>query len=125
MPLLSFALLVSVLINVAFVSGCSCFKCKCCEDVENCKLVEEERKSLKVIAKGFGLDSNKTTIDIRDDILELVKKSRKMPTPLSEKTIADLRTLLTKEEIKILDEYQKAIRDAQGKKVLYLPIDGE
>lgn len=128
-PLLLFLLLVSVLVNVSFVSGCAWVqsldgRVKEPPRVEYRDSVEQ----IQVVANRLGLrvSENKTASDIATDIcLRIDESERKMPSPLSEKTIKELETLLTKDEVKVLEAYQKAIRDAQGKRVLYLPAEGE
>ena len=137
--LLVVVLMASVMLNVSFVAGC-----KWLEDLglyseksaesENptpsvsFKNEEELKRVLKPSAESLGMQvsSNKTVMDIATDIQVRIDASKqKMPELLSDETIAKLKKLLKPEERDILDAYQKAIRDAQGKEVLYLPVDGE
>ena len=129
-PLLLFALLVSVLVNVAFVSGCALVApldgglAKASSRVEYRDNVEQVKKVANSL--GMRVSSTKTADDIAMDIRLLIDDSeRKMPTPLSDESIMRLKKLLKPEERVVLEAYQKAIRDAQGKRVLYLPAEGE
>jgi hypothetical protein len=77
-----------------------------------------------MIAERLGIEvsQGKTASDVATDIRFLIDDSEyKMPKAFPDAVIDRLEKLLNSEERKLLREYQQAIREAQGKVVLYLP----
>lgn len=126
-PLLLLALVISVMIN--FVTGCQTVR-----DILGIKEPEpkvvkvEDVEAMRDVAKSLGLkvSEKKTASDIATDIKILVDNStQEMPAILSDENIKLMKQMLTREECKVLDDYQRAVKEAQGKRVLYLPKDEE
>ena len=122
-PLLLLALVISVMIN--FVTGCETVR-----DILGIKEPEpkvvkvEDVEAMRSVAKSLGLNvsEKKTASDIATDIKILVDNStQEMPATLSDENIKLMKQMLTREECKVLDDYQRVIKKAQGKRVLYLP----
>ena len=117
-------LLASITLNVAYASRVQRFIGHFKSEPPE-KVVEyrDNPEHVKSVAQKLGvrvLDTD-TAGDIARNIREVVVDSeRKMPVPLSDETIAKFKKLLKPDERLILDKYQKAIKEAQGKKVLYL-----
>ena len=130
-PMLVLMLLASVVLNVAFVSGCKTLD-KTLEKIFKSEPKVEYRDNpehVKIVADKLGVrvSGTDTAGDIARNIRERIGEAEQtsMPAPLSDESIERLRNYLKPDERVILDKYQKAIKDAQGKKVLYLPVDGE
>jgi hypothetical protein len=129
-PMLVLMLLASVVLNVAFVSGCETieefFKS---EPPEIGAEYRDNPEHVKSVAEKLGVrvSGTDTAGDIERNIRERIGEAEQppMPAPLSDESIERLRNYLKPDERAILDKYQKAIKDAQGKRVLYLPVDGE
>ena len=126
-PMLVLMLLASVVLNVAFVSGC-----KTLEKIFKSEPKVEYRDNpehVKSVADKLGVrvSGTDTAGDIARNVRERIGEAEQppMPAPLSDESIERLRNYLKPDERVILDKYQKAIKDAQGKRVLYLPVDGE
>jgi uncharacterized protein (UPF0254 family) len=122
-PLLLLALVISVMIN--FVTGCETVR-----DILGIKEPEpkvvkvEDVEAMRSVAKSLGLNvsEKKTASDIATDIKILVDNStQEMPATLSDENIKLMKQMLTREECKVLDDYQRVVKEAQGKRVLYLP----
>ena len=122
-PLLLLALVISVMIN--FVMGCQTVR-----DILGIKEPEpkvvkvEDVEAMRSVAKSLGLNvsEKKTASDIATDIKILVDNStQEMPATLSDENIKLMKQMLTREECKVLDDYQRVVKEAQGKRVLYLP----
>ncbi len=127
-PLLLLALVVSVMIN--FVTGCQTVRDILGIKEPEPKIVKiEDVDAMRDVAKRLGLKNvseKKTASDIAMDIQILVENSKQeMPAALSDEKIERMKKLLTREECKVLDEYQKVIKGARGKVVLYLPGEEE
>ncbi len=124
-PMLVLMLLASVVLNVAFVSGCKTIEKIFVKE----KIVYRDNiDHVKRVADKLGMcvASNKTAGDVATDIRIVIDNSeQRMPSPLPDETITKLKKLLKPDERAALDDYQKAIKDAQGKKVLYIPVNDE
>lgn len=124
MPLLLLALVISVMIN--FVTECETVR-----DILGIKEPEpkvvrvEDVEAMRSVAKSLGLKNvseKKTASDIATDIKILVDNfTQEMPATLSDENIKLMKQMLTREECKVLDDYQRVVKEAQGKRVLYLP----
>lgn len=126
-PLLLLALVISVMIN--FVT-----RCQTVRDILGIKEPEpkvvkvEDVEAMRDVAKSLGLkvSEKKKASAIATDIKILVDNStQEMPAILSDENIKLMKQMLTREECKVLDDYQRAVKEAQGKRVLYLPKDEE
>lgn len=125
-PLLLLALVISVMIN--FVTECQTVRDILGIKPEPKVVKVEDVEAMRDVAKSLGLkvSEKKTASDIATDIKILVGNStQEMPATLSDENIKLMKQMLTREECKVLDDYQRAIKEAQGKRVLYLPKDEE
>lgn len=127
-PMLVLMLLASVVLNVAFVSGCKTLE-KIFKSEPPKIEYRDNPEHVKSVADKLGVrvSGTDTAGDIARNIRERIGEAEQppMPAPLSDESIERLRNYLKPGERAILDKYQKAIKDAQGKRVLYLPVDGE
>lgn len=88
-------------------------------------VIRDNGETLRMIAERMGMrpSAAKSAEDVATDIKLVIDEStRQMPKPLAEETISQLEKLLKPEERKVLRAYQQAVVDAQGRRVLYLPI---
>ena len=90
-----------------------------------CIVIKDDNEALRMIAERMGMRPSlaRSTEDIATDIKLMIDDStRQMPAPLADETISRLEKLLKPEERAILRAYQQIVVDAQGRRVLYLPI---
>lgn len=92
--------------------------------IETKIVVKSNIEDIRKIADRLGVEASqdKTSSDILTDIGILIDDSKQeIPKMLPDEVVSRLERLLNSEERKVLREYQRVIRDAQGKLVLYLP----
>lgn len=116
------------LLIVSGMSGCQMLDmkkdCHVSKQVETKIAVRDNIDDVRMIAERLGIEvsQGKTASDVATDIRFLIDDSEyKMPKAFPDAVIDRLEKLLNSEERKLLREYQQAIREAQGKVVLYLP----
>ena len=126
------ALAVSIMMN--FVLGCQTQREAVCvflgmkEPLKPQDVPKVDMESMEEVARCLNVKvaESDTASDIALKIKSRVNDFKEeMPEPFPDETVSKLKKLLTLDECKVLDKYQKAIKEAQGKRVLYLPIDGE
>lgn len=113
-----------------FVAGCATFEgilTGSSKSPQNGQriVIRDNGETLRMIAERMGMrpSAAKSAEDVATDIKLVIDEStRQMPKPLAEETISRLEKLLKPEERKILRAYQQAVVDAQGRRVLYLPV---
>lgn len=115
---------------VVVVSGCSTFDFNLLsgrgETVRERVVVQDNVEHLRAIAKVMGIKetSAKTGSDIVTDIKIAISDAEvKMPKPLPDDVVAEINKILSPEEKEILRQCQDVVKRAQGRKVLYMPMD--
>lgn len=112
------------------VSGCSTFDFNLLpgrdETVRERVVVQDNVEHLRAIAKVMGVKetSAKTGSDIVTDIKIAISAAEvKVPKPLPDDVVAEINKILSPEEKEILRQCQDIVKRAQGRKVLYMPMD--
>lgn len=123
-------MMVAALGCAVVTAGCSTFDLNLLpggnETVRERVVVQDNVEPLRAIAEAMGIkeDSSKTGSDIVTDIRIAISEAEvKIPKPLPDDVIAEINKILSPEEKEILRQCQDVIKRAQGRKVLYLPVD--